>query len=64
MIKVFDKFIFDSIESFGIKPLGFEWSYLDDLIFHILLSFCSTLGNQKIVGKSILRIFENFEVFF
>ena len=27
MIKVFDKFIFDSIESFGIKPLGSEWSW-------------------------------------
>ena len=33
MIKVFDKFIFDLMELFGMKPLGTKWSYLDDFNF-------------------------------
>ena len=37
MIKVFDKFIFDSIELFGIKPLGSELSYLNDFNFSYLV---------------------------
>ena len=63
MIKLFDKIIFDLMELFGMKPLGTKWSYLDDFNFSYLVILLFNTWETE-VGKSILRIFENFEVFF
>ena len=63
MIKLFDKIIFDLMELFGMKPLGTKWSYLDDFNFSYLVILLFNTWETE-VGKSILRIFENFEVCF
>ena len=51
MIKVFDKFIFDLMELFGMKPLGTKWSYLDDFNFSYLVILLFNAWESEDSGK-------------
>ena len=55
MIKVFGKFIFDSMKLFGTKPLGTEWSYLDDFNFSYPIILLFNTWETKDSGKKYFK---------